>query len=127
MENSQLRKENLCPPIPPPVKVKETDRITEETMIYYTEKSTGLLNLLAYCFSFNPLYVFFSPLYTNACLFFILFFFYWDIKMPALTVTLLDSHMPLKEEDNILIVLAKKKIKKLKNKGKNSQIFFFPK
>ncbi len=37
--------------------------------------------------------------------------------MLALTVTLLDSHMPLKEEDNILIVLAKKKIKKLKNKS----------
>jgi hypothetical protein len=43
MENSQLRKENPCPPIPPPVKVKETDGITEETMIYYTEKSTKLL------------------------------------------------------------------------------------
>ncbi|XP_062158466.1 lupeol synthase-like isoform X5 [Alnus glutinosa] len=29
----QLRKENPCPPIPPPVKVKETEVITEEAMI----------------------------------------------------------------------------------------------
>jgi hypothetical protein len=43
MKNSQLRKENPWPPIPPPMKVKETDVITEETMIYYTEKSTKLL------------------------------------------------------------------------------------
>jgi len=33
MENSQLRKENPYPPIPPPVKVKETEVITEEAMI----------------------------------------------------------------------------------------------
>jgi hypothetical protein len=89
MENSQLRKENPCPPIPPPVKVKETDGITEETMIYYTEKSTklllfhsssimmatGLLNLLAYFFSFNPLYVFFSPLYCIQMHVYSLFYF----------------------------------------------------
>lgn len=33
MENSQLRKENPCLSIPPPVKVKETEVITEEAMI----------------------------------------------------------------------------------------------
>jgi len=33
MKNSQLRKENPCPPIPPPVKVKETEVITKKAMI----------------------------------------------------------------------------------------------
>ena len=31
--NSQLRKENPCGPIPPPVQVKETEEITEDAVI----------------------------------------------------------------------------------------------
>jgi hypothetical protein len=47
MENSQLRKET-CPPIPPPVKVKETEVITEETMITTLRRALSFYSIQAH-------------------------------------------------------------------------------
>jgi hypothetical protein len=88
MENSQLRKENPCPPIPVPVEVKETEVITEETVINTIRRALSFYSSIQAHDSHwppesaGPLFflqpfvcIFLTIIYTNICIFILRFIF----------------------------------------------------
>jgi hypothetical protein len=83
-ENSQLRKENPCPPIPAPVEVKETEVITEKAVITTMRRALSFYSSIQAhdghwpAESAGPLF-FLQPFVCRkiyASLFFVLFFFH---------------------------------------------------
>jgi hypothetical protein len=99
--------ENSCPPIPPPVKVKETEVITKKAMITTLRRALSFYSSIQAhdghwpgesagpCFSFNPAFlcIFLTIVYKCMFILYCIFLSLRYYKMHPLIVKLLDFHM----------------------------------